>query len=103
MYVDMYPLTLHRGFVVGKRACDGSLRVSCDPKDLLTWTCLDLSLFWGFSRRFVSSCERRENLPIGSYLRLCNFTQKDHSGVKSSTVHKKEEEFRRAVIGSRYL
>ena len=31
-------LTLHRGFVVGKRACDGSLWVSCDPKDLLTWT-----------------------------------------------------------------
>ena len=41
-------LTLHRGFVVGKRACDGSLWVSCDPKDLLTWTCLDLSSFWGF-------------------------------------------------------
>ena len=48
-----------RGFVVGKRACDGSLCFGFDPEDLFgpvgTLTC-----FGVFSRKFVSSCERRE-------------------------------------------
>ena len=68
-------LTLHRGFVVGKRACDGSLWVSCDPKDLLTWTVFWTLTFGVFAWVCNYSCERRENLLLGSYLRLCNFTR----------------------------
>jgi len=67
--------SFNASIVVGKRASDGSFWVSCDPKDLLTWTVFWTLTFGVFAWVCNYSCERRETLLLGSYLRLCNFTR----------------------------